>query len=89
MSDPGLCLWCDEPVLETDARERMGYMGQHGVEERWQHWECAARSVLGSVGHLRGKCSCFGGTEEDPPGMTKREAARATLELATTQRGRR
>jgi hypothetical protein len=31
--------------------------------------------ALGSVGHQKGTCSCHGGTEEDPPEMTKRQAA--------------
>lgn len=51
------------------------------------HRECAARSVLGSVAHLEFRCSCFGGnqTDGDPPGYTRRQAARASLELAQKQ----
>jgi hypothetical protein len=45
------------------------------------HRECLVRMVVGSVGHQLRRCSCFGGGEEDPPGMTPREAARAALEL--------
>lgn len=59
------CTWCDEPIAEDEQTE-----GQ-------RHIECAARSVIGSVGHLNQRCSCFGGTEEDPPGLTTREAAKA------------
>lgn len=43
------------------------------------HHECFMRGVTGSVGHQRGTCSCHGGSEEDPPGMTRREAARAAV----------
>jgi hypothetical protein len=41
------------------------------------HLECFLRTVLGSAAHQEGRCSCFGGTGEDPPGMSKRESARA------------
>lgn len=43
------------------------------------HRECLLRSVVGSVGHQMGLCSCFvmGSSVEDPEGMTKRQAAKA------------
>jgi hypothetical protein len=41
------------------------------------HLECWTRMLVGSVGHQRRTCSCFGGTQEDPEGATRREAARA------------
>lgn len=69
------CQWCDEPVT---AHER-----SHGatVNSSGQavHYECGLRSAVGSVGHQRRLCSCYGGDQEDPPGMTRREAARAAL----------
>ena len=49
-------------------------------EDVWWHQPCFFRSVIGSVGHLLGRCSCFGGDVEDPDGMTKRQAARAAYE---------
>jgi hypothetical protein len=47
------------------------------------HRECGFRQVGGSVAHLSGFCSCFvpGSNAGDPPGMTKRQAARAALDL--------
>jgi len=51
---------------------------QHGARIPY-HPECMARSVIGSVGHQRRTCPCYGGTESDPEGMTKREAARAAV----------
>lgn len=79
MSQPDDCFWCGEPVLpEEVATERVFVMdGARRGAMRDRHRECAIRAVIGSVGHQRGKCSCFGGTEEDPPGMTRREAALA------------
>lgn len=78
------CLHCAEPVLPTDRHELSVTLDPKGglIEERKVHWECAARAVLGSVGHQKGECSCHGGTAEDPPGMTRREAAQAALKYA-------
>lgn len=50
------------------------------------HFECQMRMVLGSVGHQRGRCQCYGGSEEDPPGMTRRQAAIAALDYFETGR---
>lgn len=46
--------------------------------QQW-HTECFLRAVIGSVAHIERRCSCYvpGSTEEDPPGMTVRESARA------------
>ena len=39
------------------------------------HFECHMRLVIGSLAHQQRRCSCYGGTEHDPPGMTLRHAA--------------
>jgi hypothetical protein len=67
------CLNCEEPVLP-------GEQDPH-FHSQPMHKECGIRGVVGSVGHLQKKCSCYGGTEEDPPGMTKRQAAQAAAAL--------
>lgn len=69
------CTWCDEPV---EIHER------HPNSQQPFHYACFFRSVAGSVAHLEGRCSCciVGAEEGDPPGMTKREAARAAFEAA-------
>lgn len=81
MTDALMCFVCREPILpgEEAAQKVVFYDVSDGTTERAWHHECALRSVIGSVGHLRGTCSCSGGTEEDPPGMSKREAARAAV----------
>jgi len=67
------CTWCDEPVLSTE---------QHPDFDEPFHFECAFRSVAGSLAHLARRCSCFvpGSDENDPPGFSKREAAKQVLE---------
>jgi broad specificity phosphatase PhoE len=73
-ADP-VCLWCGELVGEDE---------QEGHFSSPMHRECATRAVVGSVGHLRERCTCFvdaDQAEHDPPGMTRREAARAAFEL--------
>lgn len=64
-----ICAWCDEPVLATDKRAP-NYRDP-------THYECGLRAAIGSVGHQQHRCFCYGGTEEDPPGMTRRQAATA------------
>lgn len=44
-----------------------------------EHRECYLRGIYGSVGHQQQRCPCFGGTYEDPPDMTPRQAARAAV----------
>lgn len=61
------CRYCEEPILEGDT-------GTADSLELVLHYECGLRLAIGSVGHMKGLCSCFGGTEEDPPG-TRRQAA--------------
>ena len=69
MANP-ICPWCSEPITPNDERAP-------GLTPL-THWECGLRSVAGGLNHLRGLCSCCGGTEEpDPPEMSRREAAQA------------
>lgn len=70
MTDPA-CKWCDEPILAGEAAETV-YGGTAQM-----HLECVVRSILGSVGHQKQACACYGGTEDDPPGLSTREAAKA------------
>lgn len=65
------CVWCDEPVLPGEPLAPFN--------GSTMHYECGLRSAVGSVGHQTRRCSCYGGTEEDPPGLTRREAARAAM----------
>lgn len=74
------CIHCDEPIAADDQGVVMPYFPPvNGVDEVAQHRECFLRKIFGSVGHQRKTCSCYGGTEEDPPGLSVREAAKAAM----------
>lgn len=68
------CLLCEEAIAEGDT----GTIDPGG---RVIHYECHMRGVIGSVGHQMQRCHCFGGSEEVPPGMTRRQAAIAAAAL--------
>lgn len=69
-----VCALCAEAVVDGD----IGTVNNAG--QVW-HYECSLRALVGSVGHQSGRCSCFGGNEEDPEGMTYRQAAIAAARL--------
>lgn len=74
------CLNCEEAFVEGDEGCSTPYYGGGDAPpEVHYHIECFVRSIIGSVGHQTRKCSCYGGTEEDPPGLTAREAAKAAM----------
>lgn len=87
-----LCFQCEEAVEEGDKgvlmrsgdEEIIARLDPDGVMRKVEgevyvaaHIECHLRSVLGSVAHIEGRCSCHGGDEHDPPGLSRRDAARA------------
>jgi hypothetical protein len=72
-----LCLWCTEAIEEGDAGVLLGALLKVGEPSQAEHRDCFIRSIVGSVGHLSGHCSCHGGNHGDPEGMTVREAASA------------
>jgi len=61
------CVYCGEEIKPGES-----------VHQEF-HVECFWRGILGSVGHIRKQCSCYGGTEGDPAGMTLRMAAKAAI----------
>lgn len=69
------CLHCGEPVEDGDSGLITQVVSETSCEIRAQHRECFLRQLVGSVGHLEGKCSCYGGDQEDPPGISLRQAA--------------
>jgi len=68
-----VCVWCGEELLVTEFN--VDGLGNP------IHKECMMRMTIGSVGHMLQLCSCYGGNEEDPPNMTRRQAAQAAVML--------
>lgn len=67
------CFHCSEPIdLDDNPPPQLNNRGSEAM-----HGECLLYTLVGSVGHQKGTCPCRGGTEEDPPGLTLRQAARA------------
>ena len=74
------CEWCGEPVTEGQLCRPVACVRENGIAEVGAyHHECLLRSIVGSVGHQLKRCSCFGGTFEDPPNMSRRESALAAV----------
>lgn len=72
------CEWCGEQIAANDNGVLLLPAIPGTGAPQTMHRECFRRSVLGSIGHLERRCSCCvpGSTETDPPGMSKRAAAR-------------
>jgi len=62
------CSYCEDLIEEHD----IGTVDQDGSV--W-HYECSIRAAVGSVGHQAQECSCYDGVDDDPPGLTRHEAA--------------
>jgi hypothetical protein len=76
-----LCIGCEEPFVAGDQGVIMPLVGDDWQDLARYHRECHIRSIMGSVGHQLRQCSCFGGTLDDPEGMTSRQAAQAAYTL--------
>ena len=75
-----ICQHCGEGIDPGDDRP-VPVVNAEGIFTAHRHWQCALRAITGGLNHLRGLCSCCGGTEPpDPPEMTLREAAIAAVD---------
>lgn len=75
MTEPIICLRCEESIAAGDELCRHAMATMEGP--RILHLECDVRGVVGGLNHLKGKCTCCGGTEPpDPPELSRREAAK-------------
>src|SRR5215471_14392929 len=68
-----VCYHCEEQIEPAEVDQYCANVPMHH--------ECAFRSIVGSVAHIEQRCSCYvpGSTESDPPGMSKRQAAKLAL----------
>lgn len=71
------CAWCGEVITASENGVVLPVLGES--RDVSYHGMCFLRTVVGSVGHQAGECSCHGGETEDPPHMTRREAASAAV----------
>lgn len=60
------CFWCGHPFDADSHGLFMPVYGVAGPELQAIHKECNLRSVVGSMAHLEGRCSCCGGTDTGP-----------------------
>lgn len=75
----GNCIWCNEVFVEGDQGVSTSYNTNGPEGSANYHKECFLRTIVGSVGHQRKQCHCFGGTLEDPHELSLREAAIAAV----------
>jgi hypothetical protein len=75
-----ICAYCGDPIRPGEDFERW-------AAEQRVHKECAIRAIIGSAAHQLHECSCYGGTREDPPGMTTRQAAVLAFETFVALQG--
>jgi hypothetical protein len=69
------CVYCEEPILPGET-----YPVERTPNLQNVHRECVIRMFLGSAAHQLKECTCYGGDREDPPGMTRRDAARLAFD---------
>lgn len=83
------CLHCEEIVGFGDQGVMMlHYDGTSAATQQPLHLECHLRMIVGGANHVIGTCTCCGGTQPpDPPGLSKREAARMA-QIAFERKGR-
>ena len=73
------CIWCEERVEDLADLRELPMLGGP-TSSAYYHNDCLIRSLVGSVAHQEGRCSCHGGVDEDDPALTRRQAATAAAE---------
>lgn len=83
-----LCTWCREPIASGEYGITLPHIsrnadGTYSSVDRPLHDECNVRSLIGSLAHQTGACTCAdpNSPHHDPPGLTRREAAKAAASL--------
>lgn len=69
------CGHCGEEIGRADNGFAIPSVGENVLVA--YHRNCFMRSIFGSVAHQQKRCSCFGGTGEDDPNLSRRAAATA------------
>lgn len=74
-------MWCDELIAEDDAGVILPYVTENATVGMPHHVNCFLRSVVGSVGHQMGHVCNDPDAANDPPEMTRRQAADAAVAM--------
>ena len=69
-----LCYHCEEAIVAEDS-------GIQYPDGDVAHRNCHLRQIIGSVAHVERRCGCYvsGSEENDPPGLSLRQAADAAV----------
>lgn len=85
------CARCGEPIEPDDAGYLVPYVSLAGAEIRPWHRYCYLRNLRGSLAHVKGLCSCFGGSDHavdaEAAGLTPRQEAAQAAKLWLRQMG--
>ena len=77
------CRYCQEPIARGDSGIMIIFATPTDLELAPVHIECEMRKLVGGVNHQLKRCICCGGTEPpDPPGISRRHAARLAYKLS-------
>ena len=69
-------------MTETDDGVVLPLLDDSGLKEAVFHYECHLRQIIGGLNHLRGNCTCCGGSKPpDPPWLTLRQAATQAVKV--------
>jgi hypothetical protein len=69
------CLYCDEQINKGAEFRTIPHLGENGSSTEQVHEECFVRMFAGSAAHQRRQCSCFGGSDHEERGLSRRESA--------------
>lgn len=83
------CVWCEEEVKPDENAITLPHIEQgNGISFEVLHFNCFMRTIVGSVGHQMHLCGCYGGHQDDPIGVSRREAANQAVNLWNQRPGR-
>jgi len=84
-----ICQRCGES-LGTGKVMPIPHYGNSGFEIHHYHYECYIRMLMGGLNHLKGTCTCCGGSDPpDPPELTPHQAAIAAFDYWWEQQKKR
>jgi len=82
----GACAWCKEAILPTDEGFVSPLVGAGGLPELapW-HYACFLRTIVGSVAHQTGRCTCFPAGSKEPAPWDEEAGEALACEVAVPE----